>query len=243
MSTGQYEPLPVDPQDNLPDDFKYGTTVATSDISVRLAFMGKVYSILGIQLLATSIVAASCMYNAKLRTFVQTNPGLIFFDAILTMVFLLLLLWKRNQHPLNLFLLSGFTLTEAFTVGAVVSFYEHELVLQALLITLGIFLGLTLYTLQSKRDFSGIGTFLIFALWGLLLVGLVNAFIPFSSVLNLVIALISVFIFCGYIVYDTYNLMHRLSCEEYIIASVELYLDVIGLFLNILRILSEASNE
>ena len=38
--------------------------------------------------------------------------------AVCSFVFLLLLLWKRHEHPLNLFLLSGFTLTEAIIVGA-----------------------------------------------------------------------------------------------------------------------------
>jgi protein lifeguard len=49
---------------------------------------------------------------------------------------------------------------EAFTLGIVVSFYNNQVVLQALLITLGVFLGLTLFTLQSKYDFSGMGPWL-----------------------------------------------------------------------------------
>jgi FtsH-binding integral membrane protein len=39
---------------------------------------------------------------------------------------------------------------EAFTLGVVTAFYDNVIVLQALLITTGIFLGLTLFTLQSK---------------------------------------------------------------------------------------------
>ena len=49
---------------------------------------------------------------------------------------------------------------EAFTLGVVVSFYNNVIVMQALLITLGVFLGLTLFTLQSKYDFSGMGPWL-----------------------------------------------------------------------------------
>lgn len=67
-----------------------------------------------------------------------------------TLVVLGLLYWKRHSHPLNIGLLALFTLMESFTLGVVTAFYDNVIVLQALLITTGIFLGLTLFTLQSK---------------------------------------------------------------------------------------------
>jgi protein lifeguard len=51
---------------------------------------------------------------------------------------------------MNFILLSAFTLAEAFTLGVAVAFYETTIVLQALLITIGVFGGLTLFTFQSK---------------------------------------------------------------------------------------------
>lgn len=44
-------------------------------------------------------------------------------------------------------------------------------------------------------------------------------------------------LFCGFILFDTYMIMHRLSTEEYVIAAVDLYLDLINLFIYMLRIL------
>lgn len=61
---------------------------------------------------------------------------------------------------MNLVLLSTFTLLEAFTLGVVVAFYDNAIVLQALFITIGVFIGLTLFTFQSKYDFDGLGPFL-----------------------------------------------------------------------------------
>jgi protein lifeguard len=63
---------------------------------------------------------------------------------------LVLLYFKRHSHPLNFGLLALFTLMESFTLGIVTAFYDDVIVLQALLITTGVFLGLTLFTLQSK---------------------------------------------------------------------------------------------
>jgi FtsH-binding integral membrane protein len=51
---------------------------------------------------------------------------------LLTFVNLGLLYWKRHSHPMNLILLSTFTLFEAFTLGVVMSFYDNIVILQAL---------------------------------------------------------------------------------------------------------------
>jgi protein lifeguard len=70
--------------------------------------------------------------------------------TIASLINLFLLYWKRHSHPANLLLLTTFTLFEAFTVGVIVAFSNSATVLQALFITLGIFLGLTGFTMQSK---------------------------------------------------------------------------------------------
>jgi FtsH-binding integral membrane protein len=70
-----------------------------------------------------------------------------------TLIVLGLLYWKRHSHPLNFGLLALFTLMEAFSLGVVTAFSDSVIVLQALLITTGVFLGLTLFTLQSKASF------------------------------------------------------------------------------------------
>ena len=51
---------------------------------------------------------------------------------------------------LNLILLGVFTLLEAVTVGSVVSYFDQIIVLQALVITTFVFVGLTLFTLQVR---------------------------------------------------------------------------------------------
>lgn len=70
-----------------------------------------------------------------------------------TLIVLGLLYWKRHSHPANLGLLALFTLMEAFTLGVVTASFDDVIVLQALLITTGVFLGLTLFTMQSKVGF------------------------------------------------------------------------------------------
>ena len=54
-------------------------------------------------------------------------------------------------------------------------------VIEALLITIGVFIGLTLFTLQSKWDFSGMGPFLFGSLLALILAGLIMGFFPHNG--------------------------------------------------------------
>ena len=147
----------------------------------------------------------------------------------------------RHQHPVNLYLLFGFTLLEAFTVAITVSFYDVSIVLQAFILTTAVFLGLTAYTLQSKRDFSKFGAGLFACLWILIFSCFLMVFFH-SEIMELVFAAAGALLFCGFIIYDTHLLMHKLSPEEYILAAINLYLDIINLFLNLLRLL-EAFNK
>ncbi|KAH9961273.1 UPF0005-domain-containing protein [Russula dissimulans] len=234
-SAGIYnQPAPGD----LPDDFKYGVSVTESSIEIRLAFVRKVYTILFAQILATTIVAGVLSQSTSAVLWVQSHVWSFYVPLFGTLVVLGFLYYKRHSHPLNLGLLSLFTLMESFTLGIVTAFYDNTIVLQALLITTGVFLGLTLFTLQSKYDFSGMGPWLFGGLIALFMTGVVGVFIPFSSTLNLTYAIGATLLFSGYVVYDTYLINKRLSPDEYILGAISLYLDFINLFLNILRILS-----
>jgi hypothetical protein len=50
------------------------------------------------------------------------------------------------------------TVVEAYTVGVIVTFYDVSVVVQAFFLTSAVVVGLTIFTFQSKRDFSGWGT-------------------------------------------------------------------------------------
>jgi len=236
---------PRDFDEELPDDFthKVYVTVSEYDVDVRLAFMRKVYSILFAQLSLSTLVAGLMMYNENIKSWVHENFWAFIVSAISSFVFLLLLMWKRRSYPLNFVLLTGFTLVESYTVGTAVTYFDKSIVLQALVLTTGIFIGLTLFTFQSKYDFSGMAPYLFGALWIVIIIGFVGFFFPFSKTFDLIIAIGTAILFCGFIIYDTYNIMNRLSPEEYITAAVDLYLDFINLFIAILRILNDLNRD
>jgi len=231
------------PDGDLPDDFKYGVSVSESTMEIRNMFVRKVYTILFFQILGTCIVGGSLSRSEPAIYWVQTHSWSLFLGMIASLVNLGLLYWKRHSHPVNLALLTTFTVLEASTIGVVVAFFENRIVLQALIITLGVFLGLTLFTLQSKWDFSGMAPFLFGGLIALLMTGFVQMIFPFSKTFDLIYAVGGTLLFSGYIVFDTFMIFNHLSPDEYIMGAISLYLDFINLFLMILRVLNHANND
>lgn len=148
------------------------------------------------------------------------------------------LFWKRHSHPLNLALLGLFTVLESLSLGAVVSYVDQVVVLQALVLTVATFLGLTLWTFQTKRDLSSLGSWLFGGLLFLVGGGFVQLFLPFNHAVDMAFAAGGTLIFSLYIAYDTQMILKRLSPDEWVLAVISLYLDVINLFLNILRLLN-----
>ncbi|KAL9938557.1 hypothetical protein V8E36_002276 [Tilletia maclaganii] len=224
-------------EEDDPDDFKYGTTVSQCSIDVRHAFLRKVYTTLFLQLLFTTIIGA-VLSRPEIADWFHANSWAMITPLFLSMGAMLALYVWRHKHPWNLVLLSLFTLLEAVSIGAVVSYVDQVVVLQAMIITCFAFVGLTLITMQAKWEFESMGGWLFSGLLVLVGAGFVQIFIPFSRTLDLVIAGAGTVIFSLYIVYDTSIILKRLSPEDWVLANLSLYLDIINLFINILRLLN-----
>ncbi|KAI5451187.1 hypothetical protein NCC49_002063 [Naganishia albida] len=229
-------------EDDLPDDFKVGVNVADCDVQIRMAFVRKIYSILFVQLLATTLVSAA-LHHPSAQAFTRQNPWLLWLSIGGSFATLFGVHFKRHEYPANMILLGAFTIFESLMIGTVTSYYSAKIVLQALIITTGVFVGLTLFTFQSKYDFSNLGPYLFAGLMGMLITGLVQIFLPFNHTTDLVIACFGVLLFSGYTVYDTHAIMKRLSPDEYILGALSLYLDFINLFLYILRVLNNQDRD
>jgi len=159
------------------------------------------------------------------------------------MAFLFLTYWKRHSYPTNLLFLTGFTLLEAYTISVVVSFYKASIVLNAVLLTGGIFIFLTAFACQTKYDFTSWMPYLFGALWGLVLFSFMYMFLPSTSASELVFGGVAALIFSAYILVDTQLVLRKHHVEEEIAAAISLYLDILNLFLAILRILNSQSNN
>ncbi|CAI7594235.1 hypothetical protein PCG10_003413 [Penicillium crustosum] len=243
QATAVPEPAPRSEGDNLPDDFKFGGTVAEGTIDIRMQFVRKVYSILTAQLLLTTILSSISFFNDSYRVWIQSNFWLMIISVFGALGFMLATFWKRKSYPANLLFLSGFTILEAYAISVATSFYDARVVVQALALTLGIFVALTLFACQTKYDFTDWMPYLFGALWFMILFGFVAMFIPFNSTMEIIYGVLGALVFSGYILVDTQLVMRHYHVEEEIAASISLYLDVLNLFMSILRILNGANNN
>lgn len=135
------------------------------------------------------------------------------------------------------------TASQAYSVSVITSFYESRIVLQALIFTLGIFVFLSLFACQTKYDFTSWMPYLFGALWVLILFGFMTMFFPQSKGMELGYGIAAALIFSAYILVDTQLILRHYHVEEEIAAAISLYLDVLNLFLAILRILNSQQNN
>jgi len=206
-----------------------------SDKAIRLNFIRKVYSILTVQLVVT-MGFIGFFFIPSVATFSKENPALLWVALAFSI---------RRKSPHNLIFLGLFTLCEGWLIGAICSTYEVNEVLIAVGMTAGVVFALTLFAMQTKIDFTAWGGALLCVLVVFVLAGFIAAFFPQNRNVRLVFAIIGAIIFSLYIVFDTQMMMggnhkYALDPEEYVFAALNLYLDIINLFLYILQIIGAA---
>ncbi|KAL1543184.1 BI1-like protein [Salvia divinorum] len=209
---------------------------------LRWGFIRKVYGILAAQILVTTAVTAATVLYVPINDLLRENSGFLLFLVFTPFILLWPLHVYRQKHPLNLVFLGLFTASMSLTVGVSCANTEGRLVLEALILTSAVVSALTGYTFwaaKKGKDFSFLGPILFTSLFILVLTGFIQMVYPLGSTSMAVYSAISAIIFSGYIVYDTDNLIKRFTYDEYIWASVTLYLDVLNLFLTILRMLKQ----
>lgn len=197
-----------------------------------------------LQLGLTFGVIALFVFHAPTRQWSQNNSWLwwvAFIVMIVCMISMACCESVRRTTPTNYIFLGIFTASMSFMLGLVTSRYRANEVLMAVGITAVVCLALTLFAFQTKWDFTVMGGMLLVALVVLMLFGILCMFFR-SQTLQLVYASLGALLFCFYLVYDTQMMMggkhkYSISPEEYVFAALNLYMDIINIFMYILAIL------
>ena len=194
------------------------------------------------QLFAASLLAATAgAYVGISAASVFATRGLLFWGLFALEIALLFgLMAAKRKAGLNLVLLFAFTLVSGLTLTPLL--YSvlglpsgAAIVAQAFGLTTVAFGALSVFAMNTKRDFTTMGKFLFIALIVVIAAAIINIFVH-STLFQLAIASVSAILFSAYILYDTQNIV-RGNYETPIEGTVALYLDFVNLFTSLLQIL------
>jgi FtsH-binding integral membrane protein len=202
---------------------------------VKKAFIRRVYQILVAQLVLTAgvIYAIRSLYNidntisfsGDQDASTPSSPGEeeavgpsmealsnLFWSGFLgSMITLTLLHYVARRHPHNLAALFAFTFFESLLLSSALVFVPAGLLFRALLTTTAVFIGLILYTLESKADYSFLRSYLGSALSIIVVAGFFQLLWPMGSAMDTVYTWFGALVFCGFIIYDTWRLHFQVT--------------------------------
>jgi FtsH-binding integral membrane protein len=133
------------------------------------------------------------------------------------------------------------------SLGSIFMIYTHTSVVRVFFITAASFGALSLWGYTTQRDLTGIGSFLVMGLFGIIIAGIVNFFLA-SSALQWVISVVGVVVFSGLTAWDTqrlkneyiYGAMDGDTAEKTaIMGALSLYLDFVNLFTMLLQLFGQ----
>ncbi|EFJ52722.1 hypothetical protein VOLCADRAFT_72329 [Volvox carteri f. nagariensis] len=224
---------------------KGGVINAFAERTIRQGFVRKVFGLLAAQLALTTAIASFFVFSPTVKTYLVANPWILLVSLIASFGIILTFTFSssaRQSHPLNLILLFAFTAAEGVLVGAASSHARTDAVVLAFGLTAGITAAMAIWALTTKHDITTSGSALYAGLLGLIFAGLVGFFVQ-TTAFNIAVSGIGAVLFSIYIAYDVQCLLggdhkYAVSPDEYVMGAIAIYLDVINLFMHILRLLS-----
>ena len=219
----------------LPRGMTPAASVSTTD---RLTFIKKVYSLLAMSM-GTAAIGAY-LGSGPLLLLVAPNMMLFF---ILQFALIIFASFASRRPGLNMVALFSFTTVSGLTLGPLLYQVGPSIAAEAFALTAITFAGLSLYVVYSKKDFSFMSGFLMTGLIVVIVGGLLNMFFIQSGMMHFVMSGASVLLFSGFILYDTSNILRYYGTDEYVSATLALYLDILNLFIALLSILGIMSDD
>ena len=207
----------------------------------RATLVRRTYALVLVSVIVTMVGTSFGLSQPALMQAVAAHPIIAMLCAFAP---LLLATRKKAEFPMNIGLVLLFNFVMGVLISPAIFIYgrtQPGLIAQAATLTLGAFGILTLYAFVSRRDFSAWGSFLTVGLWVLIGTMLLNLFFR-NSMVDVWLAGVTVLLFSGMLIFDTWRLRNHYGPDEYVGAAVQIYLDLLNMFMAILRLLGSRRN-
>jgi FtsH-binding integral membrane protein len=234
---------------------RWGTSVdragqAEIDQGLRSYMLG-IYNHMTLALAITALVAMGIYMLGASNPLVQTlyRTPLKWVVMLAPLAFILVLSWRFERMSYSSLLMTfyAFAAVMGLSMGWIGLVFKVGSIVQAFFVTTVAFAGLSLYGYTTKRSLSGLGSFLIMGLIGLIVASLLNIFLK-SGALAFAINMIGVLIFAGLTAWDTQRLKEdydylmqdrSLLAKASIMGALSLYLNFVNMFQFILQLTGE----
>jgi len=216
-------------------------------ISITNTFFRKVYLWMTAGLAVTALASFLMLSSQSAQQFLFGNRmvfyGLIF--AELGLVIAMSAAINRISAATATLMFLGYSALNGVTFAAVFLIYTQSSIASAFFVTAGTFGAMSLYGYATKRDLTGLGSFMFMGLVGIIIASVVNMFLH-SEMIYWITSYIGVFVFVGLTAYDTQKIKQIGQAgfaneqdrhKAAILGALRLYLDFINLFLMLLRIM------
>ena len=204
----------------------------------RATLVRRTYALVFASIVVTILGAGFAVTQPALFTAVARHPFITFLCALVP---LWMAMRNHRTFPQNLGFTFLFTFIEGIWISPLLVLYERTqpgILGQAGLLTLTTFGVLSLYAIVSRRDFSAWGGFFTIGLWVLIATSLLNMFFR-NPTASLWLAAGTIFVFGGLLVFDTWRIVRSGAYgeDDYVPAAVQIYLDLLNIFLAVLQLL------
>lgn len=216
------------------------------------AVMKRVYVRMFIGLLVSAFCALGVASSPAALSFFFGNQ-LVFWGMLIAMLVMAFVIPARLNKMSTGAVLSCFIVYSALMgcwLAPIFLVYKLGTIVYTLFITAGTFGAMSVYGFFTKTDLSKMGSYLMMALFGLLIAMVVNIFVA-SSTFDWIISIVGVLLFVGLTAWDTQqvkqlsamNMDPAMADKLATMGAMNLYLDFINLFLFLLRILGGSSRD
>lgn len=205
------------------------------------SYMLKVYNYMGSGLALSGAIAAFTASNEALFNAVHLTP---LKWVVMFLPLGLLFVMGRGSVQTTKILYWVMVSSFGLSISYIFHVYTAESVVRVFFITAATFGAMSLWGYTTKKDLSGMGSFMMMGLIGIVIASVVNIFLG-SSMVQMVVSVLGVIIFTGLTAYDT----QRIKSEYYhghdqevlekgaIMGAVSLYLNFLNLFMMLLSLL------
>lgn len=206
----------------------------------------KIFMYLAIGLLISFGVAFGVSKSENLIYNVFANYYILLLVIELALAFALSFFVRKLSKGVLTILYIAYSAITGLSLASIFLVYELSSIILVFLVTAIIFAGLALYGYKTDKDITKISTLLIATLFGIVLLTFINMFFIKNPNFDLLLTVVSMLVFMGFIMYDVNVLKRKLyDIEEdklVIYGAFQLYLDFINLFLDLLRLFGKSND-